>query len=174
MLRLQTIVVFLLGTVFFSAQGWCQSNVNESLETAFVWVDAVNGSDNNPGTQLLPFQTIGKAVSVAVANNAASIGTRVTINPGTYRESDSLSSTGSTTSLPITFEAATDGTAIISGADVWTGWTPYSQNPNIYTLPWPYTWGLCAIDTSGYVQPDITRRREQIYVNGFHLTQVLS
>ncbi len=151
-----------------------QANVNEGLETAFVYVDGTTGSDSNPGTQAQPFQTIGKAASVALANNRLSIGTRVIINPGPYRESITLSSNSSTTSLPITFEAATNGLVRVSGADVWTGWAPYGGNPNIFTHAWPYAWGLCAASTSGPLEQDINLRREMIFVNTAMLTQVLA
>jgi hypothetical protein len=151
-----------------------QATVNEGQETAFVYVNGATGSDSNPGTQTQPFQTIGKAASVAVANNRHSIGTRVTINSGSYRESIGLSSNSTNTSLPITFEAATNGTVEISGADVWTGWAPYTSNPSIFTHPWPYTWGICPASTTGPLQQEINLRREQIFVNTVMLTQVLS
>src|SRR5580704_1808244 len=65
---------------------WGQANVDESKETAYVYVNGNKGSDSNPGTQLAPFKTIGRAASVAVTNNQQGVGTRVTILPGTYRE----------------------------------------------------------------------------------------
>ena len=150
-----------------------QANVNESLETAFYWVDAVNGSNSNPGTQQLPFQTIGYAMSIAIQNNEQGIGTMITVNPGTYRESINLTTNQNMTNLPITVQAATAGTAIVSGADVWTGWQPWGNNPNIYTDPWPYQWGFCSVG-QGVQQPPITLREEMIFVNGVSLTQVLS
>jgi Abnormal spindle-like microcephaly-assoc'd, ASPM-SPD-2-Hydin len=153
---------------------FCQANINEGLESAFVYVDALHGSDGNPGTITQPLQTIGAAAAMAIQNNQNGTGTRVTINPGTYRESVTLNSSSKATDLPITFEAATAGTAVVSGADVWTGWQTYSQNPQIYTNSWPYQWGLCPPDSSGSLQQDIILRREMIIVNGTPLTQVLS
>ena len=79
--RLATLALGLCGVIH------AQAVVNETQETATLWVDAANGSDSNPGTQLQPLQTIGAAATIALANNRASIGTHVTINPGTYRES---------------------------------------------------------------------------------------
>src|ERR1700752_1581899 len=64
-----------------------QATVNESLETATLYVDTAKGSDSNPGTQAKPLKTIGAAASAAETNNYSSIGTKVIINPGTYRES---------------------------------------------------------------------------------------
>ncbi len=160
--------------VAFSGIAHGQANVNESLETAFVYVDANTGSDSNPGTQALPFQTIGKAASVAMFNNQHGIGTRVTINPAIYRESLQLKSTASTTSLPITFQASVKAEVEISGADVWTGWQLYSGNPNVYTHAWPYAWGQCPRATTGPTEQAINLRRENIFVNQVPLTQVLT
>lgn len=151
---------------------WCQASVDETAETAFVYVDGTKGSDSNPGNLSLPVKTIGKAASMAVANNWAGIGTRVTIRPGIYRETISLSRNSKDTSAPITFEASTAGTVIVSGADLWAGWTAYGPNPNIFTHPWPYRWGLCPQATTGPHMLDIVRRREMIFVNGIQLTQV--
>jgi hypothetical protein len=163
----------LLGFFSVVPLAWGQANVNEGLEKAHIWVDGVNGSNSNPGTQKRPLRTIGMAMTKAITNNQKSIGTLVTINPATYRESISAVKTRKDTSLPMTFEAATNGTVIVSGADVWTGWSPYSGNSNIYTNSWPYQWGMCPPD-SGTVELPIVRRREMIFVNGTPATQVLS
>ena len=169
----------ILGIMLFAAAASqiarSQANVNESLETAFLYVDGTVGSDSNPGTQALPFKTIGKAANVANANNHNSIGTRITINPGAYRESLGLGSNTTTTTLPITFQAAVNGQVRISGADVWTGWQPYSAIPGVFTHAWPYTWGLCPRAGGGSpFEQDVTLRRELIFVNAAMLTQVMS
>ena len=151
-----------------------QATVNENLETVSIYVDGINGSDSNPGTKTLPLKTIGAGVSMAVTNNHNSIGSRVIINPATYRESITIGSGSRSTSLPMTFEAATNGTVIVSGADVWTGWTPYSGNSQIYTQSWPYHWGLCPGDPGAPTEQDIILRREMIFVNRKPMTEVLS
>lgn len=157
-----------------SASLWGQATVNESAETAQVYVDGTKGSDSNSGAQSSPLKTLNKAVSVAISNNEKGVGTRVIINPGTYREA--LTLTPSKTSLPITMEAATNGTVTVSGADVWGSWTPYSGNDQIYQHSWPYAWGTCTDPAipAGNPQQQIVLRREMIFVNGTHLTQVLS
>ncbi len=157
-----------------SSCAWGQASVNESLETASIYVDGKTGSDSNPGTQTLPLKTIGAAASMAMRNNMQSVGSRVIINPGTYRESVSLNSGKANTSLPITFQPATSGTVFVSGADVWAGWTPYGGNASIYTQSWPYRWGLCPSDPTAPIEQPITLRREMIVVNGQPLTEVLS
>jgi hypothetical protein len=155
---------------------WCaaQATVNENLETAFVYVDGTSGSDNNPGTQQKPFKTIGKAASVAQTNNQNNIGTRVTINPGTYRENISLNHSSKDTTWPITFEAATNGTVIVSGAEVYTGWVLYSGNSNIYTHSWTKGLTLCGQINGCPTALDIVQRQELIAVNGAVMTQVPS
>jgi Protein of unknown function (DUF1565) len=168
--------VYVCAVVFavFSGLAQGQANINEGQETAFVYVDGTKGSDTNPGTQAKPFKTIGHAAVVAMANNHKSIGTRVTINPGTYRESILLPSSSSDTSLPITFEAAEAGTVTVSGSNVWTGWQPYAGKAGAYTNSWPYTWGLCPPSSTGPFLQNINLRREMIFVNGTPLTQVLT
>lgn len=151
-----------------------QASVNEGLETAFLYVDAVNGSDSNPGTQAKPFKTISKAASVAQSNNQAGIGTKVTINPGTYRESISLKHNSKDTSLPMTFQAATTGTVIVSGGTLYTGWATYQSNNNIYTNGWLNQWGTCPQLSSCPFQQAIMMRKEMVAVNGTVLTQVMS
>lgn len=155
---------------------WSQANVNEALETASIYVDAAKGSDNNNGSNTAPLKTIGAAVSMALNNNYSSIGSKVIINPGTYREAIAIAGGGSrTTALPITLEAATNGTVFVSGADVMTGWVADSANPKLYQNSWPYNFGVCPAQTSpAPFQQEIVLRAEMVIVNGMPLTQVLS
>ena len=151
-----------------------QANVNEALETAFIYVDATTGKDSNSGSQSDPLKTIGAAASMAETNNHNGVGTRVTIEAGTYRETVSLTHSTKDTSLPITFEAATDGTVYWSGSTVYTGWTKYSDNKSIYTTAWTNTWGECPQLDSCTYQQDIMMRQEMLVVNGTVMTQVMS
>ena len=167
------VVLFSL-TSFLVPRAFAQAKVNESLETATLYVDTNKGSDSNPGTQSKPLKTIGAAAAAAETNNQSSIGTKVIINPGTYRESISLTKSNKDTSLPITFEAATNGTVIVSGATVYTGWSTYSENKSIYTTSWNNNWGECAQLSSCPYQQSIMMRQELVAVNGTVLTQVLS
>lgn len=181
--RLLLVISACLGAQF----AWCQANVNEGDETATLYVDAAKGSDSNPGTQQLPLKTIGAATNLALSNNRENIGTKVIINPGTYRESVTISRADRPTSAPMTFQAATNGTAIVSGADIWTGWTPYTSDgtagssgtdgsgTTTYTHSWNENFGLCAMDEgTTFQEEDIIRHVEMIMVNGTSLTQVLS
>jgi hypothetical protein len=86
------LLVCLLAFACVSTVCRAQANINEGLETAIIFVDVVHGNDTTgTGTSTNPYKTIGKGVSVAVANNAAGIGTQVNIQPGTYRESITMS-----------------------------------------------------------------------------------
>lgn len=167
--RICALIVALLPTLV-----WGQANVNESVETAFIYVDVNNGSDSNPGTASQPLQTIGAAASQAMSNNQTGVGSRVIINPGSYRESVSIAGGSRSTDLPITFEAATNGTVFVSGTDVWTNWSVYGGNPDIYTHAWPYQWGVCPASVGAPLQQEIMLRQEMIIVNGTPLTEVLS
>src|ERR1700679_2660576 len=109
------------------------ANVNETLETAILYVDGATGNDNNNGAKATPFQTINKALLVAGANNQTSVGTQINVNPGIYREQ--LSFPASQTSVPFTLQAATAGTVFVSGADSLPGntWAVSSYGGDIYT-----------------------------------------
>ena len=170
--RPRVLVCTLALFVFIHCVAWAQANVNENLETATIYVDTNGGSDSNPGTKSEPVATIGRAASMAVSNNLEKIGTRIIINPGTYRESIALNKSEKTTTLPITFEAATPSTVTVSGADVWTDW---AAGGNLYTHSWPYRWGTCApIPPPAPLQQEVLLRQEMILVNGTSMTQILS
>lgn len=163
-----------LAVLLFVHFSFGQATVNESLETAFIYVDGTKGNDSNSGTSSKPLKTIGAAASMAETNNQNGIGSRVTINPGTYRESVSLNYNKKDTSLPITFEAATNGTVIVSGGTLYTGWAKDPSNSSIYTNGWTHQWGTCPQQTSCPYQQNIVMRQELVAVNGTVLTQVLS
>ncbi len=167
--------IFAFLTFLSSVVSWSQANVNESLETASIYVDAVHGSDNNNGTKSAPLKTIGASVSMAMANNNSNVGTKVIINPGTYRESVVIGSTKKSTSMPITFQAATNGTALVSGADLLSGWTAYNGSSTIYQASWPYNFPVCpAQPPPAPAQQQIVLEPEMLIVNGKPLTQVLT
>jgi hypothetical protein len=174
--NLFSILMGCIAVAGFSTSGWSQASVNEGLETANIYVDSSKGSDSNNGSLASPLKTIGAAASRALTNNAAHIGTRVIINAGTYRESVQINGGGSrSTSSPITFQAATNGSVFISGADLLKGWTTYSGNSKIFEASWKYNFGVCPILSSrAPFEQLILRRAEMIIVNGTLLTQVLS
>jgi hypothetical protein len=164
--------IFLVLSMCSTAFG--QANVNESLESAFIYVNGSAGTDANSGSQSAPLQTIGAALAKATTNNHKNIGSAVIIAPGIYRESLSLGNGRGSTSMPITIEAATNGTVFVSGADAWTGWSAYAPNHQIYTAAWPYQWGSCPTNPDDPTQQEIVLRREIVAVNGTAMTEVLS
>jgi hypothetical protein len=176
--KCRAVALALFAALCFGQFAAAQANVNEGLELFSFWVDTKRGSDSNPGTQALPFKTIGWAASQAVLNNQASKGTHVWINDGTYRETITLTASSLDTSLPMTFEAVNHGKVIVSGGVIYTGWSVYTGNSSIYTHAWNNKWGLCATvtgcSTSIYPQPNIMLRQEMVAVNGTELTEVLS
>ena len=101
---------------------------------------------------------------MAMTNNHSSIGSRIIINPGTYRESISLSHSSKDTSLPLTIEAATKGTVIVSGATLYTGWVRYPTNTSIYTNSWTNNWAPCNTIAICPTQQEIMMRQELVAV----------
>jgi hypothetical protein len=146
------------------------SIVPENLETAFIYVDP-NGNDSNSGTQSQPLKTIQAAAVIAFKNNEKNIGTRVTVNPGTYRESAQYNAGAGNTTAPVTFEAADSGTAILSGSDLYTDWR---ASGNVFTHSWTSLGGTCALPKGWPNMWPIARRKEMVFVNGMPLTQVIS
>jgi hypothetical protein len=151
------------------------ASVNETLETAVVYVDGSAGSDNNVGSQSSPFKTINKALAVAGTNNQSGTGTQINVNPGIYREK--LSFPATQTSSPFTLQAATPGTVFISGADSVPGsaWTVSAYGPEIFTNPATssYIYSACATPDGWPPVPPIVLRREMVFVNGTRLNQVM-
>jgi hypothetical protein len=150
------------------------AQVDESRIASILVVDATNqsASDANPGTQSLPFKTIAHAAQVAMANSSAGVATKILVGPGIYRESLSLA--GGNGTATIVLQASQPRGTVISGSDIWTGWS--SSGGGVYVHQWPYQWGLAPYPAgwAGSVTlADIVRRREMIFVNSVPLTQVL-
>lgn len=93
----------------------------DSEESGSVYyVGGENASDSNPGTTSLPFASIQKAASLAVAGDV------VNIRTGTYRETIIPASSG-TPGNPIVFQPDGEAIVTISGADVADGgWMVHS------------------------------------------------
>ena len=91
------------------------------------------GIDTSPGSLTLPFRTVQKAASVAVA------GDTVMLRAGTYRETVTPPRNGSS-GAPITFKNYTGEIATISGNDVLTGWTPMGNGVFRAAMPWNYNY----------------------------------
>ena len=83
-----------------------QANVVEN-ETSVLYVDAQKGSDSNSGASSSPLKTIQAAVNKANINNQKSVGTKIIVNAGVYRETVNVDAVSGLTSAPLTVQAAT-------------------------------------------------------------------
>jgi Right handed beta helix region len=90
-----------------------------ALTPVTYYVDSVNGSDSNPGTQASPWKTIAKVNATRLLP-----GQTVAFQAGEiWREQLTVSSSGSA-GAPITFTSYGSGALpIISGANVFSSWT---------------------------------------------------
>ena len=169
-----SIALFVSTLALPGSQAFSQAHVTEN-QTTLIYVDAKSGSDSNSGTQSSPLKTIQAAVTKAKTNNTKSIGTKVLINPGVYREAVTIYSNSNQTSAPMTFQATQTGQAIIAGSDVLTNWYHTTNNSSIFTHSWTYDFGSCAVPSgwpTGFA--GVVLRTEMIFVNGVPLTQVMS
>ncbi len=155
----------------------CQSQPVCPAGYTCYYIDNQNpsASDNNAGTEASPFRTVSVAANRAQNNNIANVPTAIIVKPGTYRETVSFTSTGRDTTAPILLTAYTPGTAIISGSDIWTGWTQSASNSAWYVHNWPYDWGITPYPSGWAVTFDDYRRRsEMLFLNDVALKQVLT
>ena len=105
--KIQTATALCFAISFLACNlAWSQAIIDESREKATLYVDAIKGSDSNPGTSQLPLKTVGAAATKAISNNQAGVGTKVIIRAGTYREGITMSFNTKDTTFPITFQAA--------------------------------------------------------------------
>lgn len=146
-----------------------QASIVENQSNS-IFVDAVAGSDINPGTAAKPTQTIQAALNKAVTSAKSGVGSKIMLAPGTYRESLTVNSTGNGT---ITIQASTPGAAVVDGADVLAGWSRASAN--VYATHWTDTVGGCPLPANWYKgMPPIVQANEMVFVNGTLMTQVMS
>jgi parallel beta-helix repeat protein len=144
-----------------------------SAATYYVDANHPSARDGNPGTEALPFKTIGKATSLVNA------GDTVFVKAGVYRETVILSRSGTsttatgrtgtiTTTLPITIAAypGDEGKAIINAAEPVTDWrkctgpAQCAGNPNWAHIYWA--------DVAALVQshPDKSFAVRQVFQRG--------
>lgn len=147
---------------------------SQSDRSTVLYVDSARGSDSNVGTAARQLKTIARAAQIALSRYESNVSTRILVQPGTYRESISLTARNKSSVGAIAFEPASPGTVTVSGADVWTGWPPDPLMPHEYVHAWPYHWGLCNLPPNWPSLPEIVRHREMIFVNGYALSQSLS
>lgn len=150
-----------------------QANVTEN-QTTYIYVSTA-GSDSHSGTSSSPLRTIQAAVDRANTNNQKRIGTKVIVNSGVYRESVSINQISNQSTVPLTIQAASTGSAIIAGSEVLTGWSTVSGHAYTYMHSWNYNFGYCAIPAGWPTTfSSIARRTEMIFVNNEPYTQVMA
>lgn len=105
------------------------------------------GNDSNTGTLALPFRTIQKAANLMRAGDTC------LIRAGTYRETITPANSGAS-GAPITFDVYPNERAIITGATIISGFTPYQES--IYQAPMPSSMGKGKdqVFMAGVVQPE--------------------
>ena len=156
--------------VAYTGRVSAQANVIEN-EPVTIYVNGQTGSDSHPGTSSEPVKTIQQGVDLALTQERKSVGAKVLISSGVYRESVTLGS--ASTSAPVTIEAATAGTVSIDGADLLTNGDDIGSG--IYSFAWSDSVGGCPLP-SGWPtgMPPVVLANEMIFVNSAHLTQVMS
>ena len=140
-----------------------------------VYVDAERGSDSNPGTLDKPLRTLNQGVSQAFANRRKGLGTRVLLQPGTYREAVNRFANGSEKSGKlIVIESVVPGEAVVSGSDVWTDW---NCSGGVCSHTWPYNWGTAHNpykEEEGIDIGPLALRSEMVVIDGGNLNQHMS
>lgn len=142
------------------------ASVDESPVTHVRYVDVANTSGNEDGSSANPWNTLAEGFDWLNANG--SLNAKLIIANGLYREG-SLSLSGRSGIAVI--EGESRGGVIISGSDVWTGWTADGNN---WHKPWTNDWGLGSIDYPGDPETELGRRLEMVFQDGILLRQVLT
>jgi hypothetical protein len=137
-------------------------------------------ADANAGSETAPLRSIGEAARRAMANRRQSIGTRVIIHPGIYRERVTLrDARADPAAPPIVFEGTKSEAVVVSGAEVLTGWQR-AVDADVYRRAWPYNLSEPPLPDGWepvagvFRDRAILRRRELVIVNGQRFEQVLS
>lgn len=157
MKRLLSILLVL--TVLISLLSGLSMSV-AATENDGIWVDPVNGNDENSGVQASPLKTIEAAKSVAAAASANGNVTVWLMN-GVYALSDAITFTSADSGKnghTITFKPAVGASPVISGGKEVTDWSIYDADKNIYVANVP----------EGAVNA------RQFYVDGEHQTRAMT
>jgi hypothetical protein len=136
-------------------------------------------SDEGPGTPELPLKSLARGAQLAKA------GDTVVVKPGLHRERVLVSNSGTPTA-PIAFVADPPGSAVITGADLITGWQRVPGEVPVYRVPWEHRF-VMAVKQGQEIEhypyslgepesPDEPRwgRAEQVLADRRHLIPVRS
>jgi len=175
------VVMFLSGVVLFLAVDSMQGEPEQYSRpqrdnpgTKTIYVDGSTGQDTNQGTSSQPLRTLAAAARIALENYGQGVATTISIKPGVYREAVSMNYSCRPSSAGVSFVAASGGTVVMNGADLWNGWQPDPAKSGVYTHQWTFHWGPCNVPKGWPELKAIVARREIVFVNGAMLKQVLS
>lgn len=134
------------------------TKTNYAIPSGALFV-ATTGDDNNNGTELSPFRTVGAAI------NAAAPGDTIVLRAGTYREGDHVFS------KPLTFQPYPNETVWMKGSEEVTAWTQsgaYWRHDN-----WTTEFNQNSYDPGAF-DPNFLHagKPDMVFVDGSPLTQV--
>lgn len=133
---------------------------------------AKTGSDCNPGTLQLPFLTINKAASIAVADDT------VIVHEGVYREWVKPKFKGLSNKRRITYQAAEGEKAVIKGSEHIQNWEKVDGNVWKTVLPNSFfgDYNPYALEIFGdwLVTIEETKHLGDVYLNGMSFYEVTS
>ena len=158
--------------------------IDEILIADTLHVSPIGSDTTGTGSAGAPFRTISRGLLVANNQyNAANLGVRVLVQPGTYREGApggqwAIVFPSPATTAPVVLEGAGwnpsnpghTGDVIISGSEVWTDWT--DDGDGTWTKAWPYAWGASPLNGSNPPAVEAFRRYELVHVNGLTYYQI--
>ena len=128
------------------------------MAPAAEWHVAITGNDANPGGKDRPLRSINAAAQKAQA------GDQVLVHAGTYRETVTPANSGSA-GKPILYKPFGDGTVVISGAEVVTGW---SKDGNGFVAALPGDFYRSVYNYSGQIFVDGTMILQARWPNMAH------
>ena len=143
--------------------------IDESAIKATLHV-AADARPNGDGSQARPFASVQSAVLAAQRLNQP---VRVLIGPGVYRETIDVAGKADVSEPLLVLEATQPGSAVVSGSDVFTAWTPLAGKPGQYVHAWPHRFGWEKNPWPGLMPLDAPGlRRELLFIDGRPLRQV--
>ena len=180
--RLLWVTAACLAPVLLAAQEAAERSPLEDLMSRVAHTLHVNPSspqaaDAGSGSEEQPLRTITRAVQLAAKSNEEGAGTRILIYPGVYRERIRLRpAAGKGTDAPIVLEATESRKAVISGSEVWSGWTRQGDT-DLYVHDWPFKWGSAKAPAplEGLAaRHPVLLRREMLFANGSLVRQAVA
>lgn len=148
-------ILLFSGSNSFYAYG-AGADVNEAAVTVHRYVDVNSASGTENGSMANPWKTLAQGFSYL--NSNPSLGVKLHIADGMYREGGLSLSERSGVAV---IEGESRGGVVISGSDVWTGWT--SDGAGNWFKSWPQDWGLGDPAFPANPESDLGRRNEMVF-----------